>query len=70
MLTNVLDSYHLDGVGKLAARTVTCWKPHKVFAYGVEKKEKLGDGWGICDVSWELKARRGSRILCRDGRCA
>lgn len=41
MLTNVLDSYYLDGVGKLAVRTVTFWKPHKVVCIRCEKQEYL-----------------------------
>ena len=40
MLTSALDSYYLDGVGKLAARALTCWKPHKVVCIRCREKRE------------------------------
>ena len=61
MLTGALDDYYLGGVDEMAARTVSCWANlTRWFAHGVDREEKLRNGWGICDVFLAIQARGGA----------
>lgn len=61
MLLSSIDDYHLGGIDEMAARTVSCWSNlTRWFAHGIDRDEKLRDGWGICDVFQAIKARGGA----------
>ncbi|KAG0134940.1 hypothetical protein HOY82DRAFT_577105 [Tuber indicum] len=61
MLTAELDGYYLGGINEMAARSVTCWANlTKWIAFGIDKEEKLMNGWGICDVFRAIQARGGA----------
>jgi len=61
MLTAELDGYYLGGINEMAARSVSCWANlTKWIAFGIDKEEKLINGWGICDVFRAILARGGA----------
>lgn len=61
MLLNSLDNYNLGGIDEMSARTVSCWSNlTRWFAHGIDKEEKLRDGWGVCDVFQAIKAHGGA----------
>ncbi|CUS13261.1 unnamed protein product [Tuber aestivum] len=61
MLTAELDGYYLGGINEMAARSVSCWANlTKWIAFGIDKEEKLINGWGICDVFRAIRARGGA----------
>jgi len=61
MLTAELDGYYLGGINEMAARSVSCWANlTKWIAFGIDKEEKLMNGWGICDVFRAILARGGA----------
>ncbi|PWW77328.1 hypothetical protein C7212DRAFT_278597 [Tuber magnatum] len=61
MLTAELDGYYLGGINEMAARSVSCWANlTKWIAFGIDREEKLMNGWGICDVFRAIQARGGA----------
>lgn len=61
MLLTSLDDYYLGGIDDMTARTISCWSNlTRWFAHGIDRDEKLRNGWGICDVFRAIKARGGA----------
>lgn len=68
MLLDSLDDYPLGGIDEMSARTVSCWSNlTRWFVQGIDKEEKLRDGWGICDVFQAIRARGGAGNLAGSG---
>ncbi|KAL7271108.1 hypothetical protein RUND412_006157 [Rhizina undulata] len=63
-LIDSLDTYYLGGFNEITARTVTCWGSlMHWFTYGLSPREKLYDGWGICDVFQAIRGRGGAGLF-------